>query len=139
MGIIKLATPGPGFAALQRIGLAGKALEQHAGSSWLKDAAKTVAKPGISEISGLERKILPTRLNFLNGKNGGQVTESVTGAGKFTTPYNMIKKVASEKIIKLPVSHIKEDGQEFTEVEALSNKIHKIIENMKKEDKEAMK
>lgn len=50
MSLIKLAVPGPGFAALQRIGLAEKALITHAGSDWLKNSAsikKAIIKPGI--------------------------------------------------------------------------------------------
>jgi hypothetical protein len=44
MGLIKLAAPGPGFAALERIGLASKALQTHAGSDWLKNAAPKIAQ-----------------------------------------------------------------------------------------------
>ena len=41
--LIKIAVPGPGFAALERIGLAGKAMATHAGSDWLKNAPAKVA------------------------------------------------------------------------------------------------
>jgi len=140
MSLIKIAVLGAGFARLQQLGggLAEKALQQHAGSDWLKDAAKKVVAPGISEISGLQRKVLPSRLSFLAGKTGGQVSESLTGAGKFTTPFSALKKVAAERVIKLPISHIKEDGKEFNEILEFSNKINKIISNMKNEDKKAM-
>ena len=51
MSIVKLSAIGPGFAALQRIGLAGKALEKYRGSDWLKDPIKkNIIKPVVNNI-----------------------------------------------------------------------------------------
>lgn len=47
MSLIKIAVPGHGFAALERLGLAAKALERHAGSDWLKNAAPKIVTPKI--------------------------------------------------------------------------------------------
>lgn len=87
MGLIKLATPGPGFAALQRIGLAGKALADPKNASWLKTTAKEIPSivNGVSSISHLPIKPVLTREAFLGGAKGGRVMGNTIG--QFITPF----------------------------------------------------
>lgn len=83
-GVLKTAKIGAGFAALQRIGLGEKALSQYAGSSWLKNEVKQVAKPIVKPVL--------TREAFLGGAKGSRVNGNTIGS--FTTPFSVVKTAA---------------------------------------------
>jgi hypothetical protein len=70
MSLIKLATPGSGFARLQAIGLGEKTLQQYAGSSWLKNAtSKTIAPIVKKEVPKvISKEVYDQALK--TGKNG---------------------------------------------------------------------
>lgn len=79
MGLIKLAKLGAGFEALQRIGLGQKAAATYGKSSWFKDSVKKVVPNGVSEVSGLQKKILLQREAFLGGSKGSKVIGNKIG------------------------------------------------------------
>jgi hypothetical protein len=56
--IIKLAAIGAGFARLEQLGLAAKAVQKYSGSSWLKNAPKVL--PEIKKVVSEVPKVIPT-------------------------------------------------------------------------------
>jgi hypothetical protein len=56
--IIKLAAIGAGFARLEQLGLAAKAVQKYSGSSWLKNAPAKVI-PEIKKVTTEIPKVIP--------------------------------------------------------------------------------